>query len=168
MADTTAEARREVSDARQAAEHQLDELAASARSAIDIPAKVRRNPARTVGLASGAAFLLLGGPRRVARAAEKRFFPARATRPPKVVPRDIERTLERLPEQDQELISAHLERDFAAYLRREHAKDPAGPRQSAWKTYDLLLATVGARAARELTKRLFEPQPEPGDEAHRK
>ena len=60
------------------------------------------------------------------------------------------RRLERQPRR------AHLERDFAAYLRDEHAKDPPNARTSAWKTYQLLLGTVGARAAREMVKYLFE------------
>jgi hypothetical protein len=65
-------------------------------------------------------------------------------------------TLDRLPEEDRELVRAHLERDFASYLKAEHAKDPANARVSIWKTYNLLLGTVGARAARELVKLLFD------------
>ena len=172
MADATTEASRKVAEARKGieaaragVETELDELNASVRSAIDIPAKIKRNPVPTVGVAGGAAFLLLGGPRRVAKSVEKRLFPKRYTRPPKVLPRDIERTLDRLPEEDRELVRGHLERDFAAYLKAEHAKDPPNARTSAWKTYNLLLGTVGARAARELVKKLFEaPAREPRDE----
>ena len=59
------------------------------------------------------------------------------------------------PEQ-RELVEAHLERDFAAYMNKEHPSEPANARQSVWKTYDLLLGIVGAAAARELVKKLFE------------
>lgn len=156
MADATADARREVEDARAAVELELDNLGAAARAAVDIPAKIRRNPVPTVGVAGGAAFLLLGGPRRVAKSIEKRFFPKRYARPPKVLPKDIEKALDRLPEEDREMVRAHLERDFTQYLKTEHAKDPANARVSLWKTYNLLLGTVGARTARELVKRLFE------------
>ena len=166
MADATSEASREVAAARKGVdaaranvETELDGLNASVRAAVDIPAKIKRNPVPTVGAAAGAAFLLLGGPRRVAKNVEKRLFPKRYTRPPKVLPRDVERTLDRLPEEQQDLVRGHLERDFAAYLRDEHVKDPPNARTSAWKTYNLLLGTVGARAARELVKRLFEVPP---------
>jgi hypothetical protein len=166
MADATSEASRQVAAARKGVEaaragveKEIDELNTSVRAAIDIPAKIRRNPARTAGLAGGAAFLLAGGPRRVAQGVEKRLFPKRYARPPKVLPRDVEKTLDRLPEEDRDLVRAHLERDFAAYLRDEHAKDPPNARTSAWKTYNLLLGTIGARAARELVKRLFEVPP---------
>jgi hypothetical protein len=156
MADPTADARRQVEEARRAAETELDNLGSATRAAIDIPAKIRRNPIPTAGAAGGAAFLLLGGPRRVAKGIEKRLFPKRYARPPKVLPKDVEQALDRLPEEDREMVRAHLERDFTAYLKGEHAKDPANVRTSAWKTYDLLLGTVGARAARELVKKLFE------------
>lgn len=166
MAEPTSEARqiaaarKGVEAARAGVETELDNLGSAARAAVDIPAKIRRNPVPTVGAATGAAFLLLGGPRRVARGVEKRLFPKRYVRPPKVLPRDVERSLDRLPEEDRDFVRAHLERDFAAYLRAEHAKDPPNVRTSAWKTYNLLLGTVGARAARELVKRLFEVPPE--------
>lgn len=173
MADETTEARRPVTPpapkvaealqgvraAREGVATELDNLNTSVRAAVDIPAKIKRNPVPTLGAAGGAAFLLLGGPRRVARSVEKRLFPKRYSRPPKVLPRDVEKSLDRLPEEDRDMVRAHLERDFAAYLREEHAKDPPNARTQAWKTYDLLLGTVGARAARELVKRLFEVPP---------
>lgn len=163
MADATSEASRQIAAARKGVEaaragveKELDDLGAAARAAVDIPAKIRRNPVKTAGVAGGAAFLLAGGPRRVAKGLEKRLFPKRYARPPKVLPRKVEEVLDRLPEEDQELVRAHLERDFAQYLKGEHAKDPDNVRTSAWKTYNLLLGTVGARAARELVKKLFE------------
>lgn len=166
MAEPTSEAARQIAAARKGieaartgVEKELDDLGTAARAAVDIPAKIRRNPVRTAGLAGGAAFLLAGGPRRVAKGVEKRLFPKRYARPPKVLPKKVIETLDRLPEEDQELVHAHLERDFANYLKAEHAKDPPNVRTSAWKTYNLLLGTVGARAARELVKKLFDAPP---------
>jgi hypothetical protein len=155
MADATAEARQEVVNARRDVEAELDQLASSTRAALDIPAKVKRHPVETIGVASGAAFLLLGGPERAAKAAERRFFPKRANRPPKLLPKDVDRALHNLPPSDRERVEAHLEKDFAAYLRKEHPQEPANARQSVWKTYDMLLGIVGAAAARELVKKLF-------------
>ncbi len=160
MADATAQARQELEDARRGVATELTQLGASTRAALDIPAKVRRNPVMTAGAAGGAAFLLLGGPRRVAQAVEKRFFPRRWARVPKLLPKEVERTLDRLPAEDQEHVRGHLERDFATYLKKEHAKEAANARQSIWRTYDLLLGSVGTRAARELVKKLFEVPPD--------
>lgn len=155
MADATAEARQQVAAARRAAERELDALGSSTRAALDIPAKVRRHPVETVGAAGGAAFLLLGGPRRVAKAVERRFLPERADRPRTLLPKDVEKSLKRVPADDREHVRAHLERDFASYLEKEHTKEPATARQSVWKTYDLLIGIIGAAAARELVKKLF-------------
>ena len=153
MADSTAEARQQVADARRATAAELDMLGTSTRAALDFPAKIKKHPLQTVGVVGGAAFLVTGGPKRVARAAEKRFFPKRGLRPPKLMPKDLEKTLDRLPEEDRELIGAHLERDFAAYLQKEHVRDAATGRQSFWKTFDLFVAVFGAAATRELVKR---------------
>ena len=153
MADATAQARQQVAAARQNAETQLDAMGASARAAVDIPAKLKRHPVETAGVLGGTAFMLLGGPKRVAKAAERRFFPARANRPPTLLPKDVDKTIDRLPEEDREQIRAHLERDFANYLQQEHAKDPANARHSLWKTYDLVLGIAGAAATRGLIKR---------------
>ena len=156
MAQTTAEAQQELAAARRNVATELDQLGRSARAAVDIPAKIRRNPVRTVGLAGGAAFLLLGGPKRVAKAAEARWFPKRAERRQRALPRNVQATLARLEPEEREKVEPHLERDFAAYLNKEHPKEPANARQSLWKTYDLLLGVVGVAAARELAKKLFE------------
>jgi hypothetical protein len=166
MADETSEARRPVAPkvaaarkgveaAREGVATEFDNLNSSVRAAADIPAKIKRNPVPTLGAAGGAAFLLLGGPKRVAQSVERRLFPKRQSRPPKVLPRDVEKSLDRLPEEDRAMVRAHLERDFATYLREEHAKDPPNARTAAWKTYDLVLGIVGAAAARELVKKLF-------------
>jgi hypothetical protein len=156
MGESSAEARKELEQARRALSAELDELGEATRAAVDIPAQIRRNPVQTAGVAGGAAFLLLGGPRRAARAAEKRFFPKRYYRPPKVLPKDIEKAIDRLPKEDQEMVRATLERDFAKYIQKQRASDPPSARHSMWRTYDLFVSIVGAAAARELVKKLFE------------
>ncbi len=154
-APRVAAALKDVDGARRNVAAELDNLNTSVRAAVNIPAKIKANPVPTLGAAGGAAFLLLGGPRRLAQTIEKQLFPKRYERPPKVLPRDIEKSLDRLPEEDRDKVRAHLEKDFAAYLRAEHPKDPPTARTSAWKTYDMLLGIVGAAAARELVKKLF-------------
>ena len=66
-------ARAQVLAAREASlDEELVRLEASARAAVDIPAKVRRNPVKTAGVAAGAGFLAVGGPKRVFRRAQLR------------------------------------------------------------------------------------------------
>ena len=156
MGHSTADARKEVEAARRGIATELDQLGVSTRQALDIPAKVRRNPVQTAGVAGGAAFLLLGGPKRVAKAVEKKLFPRRAERPSTLLPRDVDKSLKNVPRGDREQVRGVLERDFATYLQKQHAKEPPNARQSMWKTYDLIVGIVGAAAARELVKKLFE------------
>ena len=65
VATETDAARDRVLAARAALGEELEALEASARTAIDVPAKIKRSPAKAAALAGGTAFLVLGGPRRV-------------------------------------------------------------------------------------------------------
>ncbi len=154
VAKSVAEARQEVIDSRRAVESELDDLGLAVRGALDIPAKIRRNPVRTVGVGAGAAFLLLGGPKRVAKRVEQRLFPKRRER--RLLPREVDRAVDRLGEEDREATRAHIERDFASYLERTHPKEQPNARRSFWGTYDTVVGIVGAAAARELVKRFVE------------
>lgn len=155
MADETREARQAVASARRAAETELDELAAASRSAVDIPAKIRRNPLKTAGLAGGAAFLAVGGPKRVIRAVEHRLFPSRRERLQSVLPKDVARVVDRLGD-DAEAVRANLERDFMHYLERKHPEEAPTAQRSFWRTYDIFMGALGGLAAKTLAKRLFE------------
>ena len=165
MADSTAEARQELERARRRAEAELDELGTATRSALDIPAKVRRNPLKVAGLAGGAAFLALGGPKRVIRATEKRVFPGRRDRLESILPKEVARTVDRLGG-DAAAVRANLERDFMHYLERRHPEEAPTGRRSLWKTYDVLVGIVGAAAAREMVKKLFSVPKEVRVEEH--
>ena len=50
---------------------EVDRLEAAGRAAVDIPAKIKRSPAKAAAIAGGGAFLVLGGPKRVFRKARK-------------------------------------------------------------------------------------------------
>ena len=93
MATAAQEAERQVIAARQALGGELDELSAAARSAVDIPAKIRHNPVQTAALAGGAGFLALGGPKRVLRAVVKRVRPQRQDRHRGLLPDEVERAV---------------------------------------------------------------------------
>ena len=156
--EPVADARQAVVDARTAVEKELDDLGLATRAAFDIPAKIRRNPVRTVGVGAGAAFLLLGGPKRVLKQVEHRVFPKRRYR--KLTPDEIDRVIDRLGEDDRENARAHIERDFASYLEKTHPREQPNARKSLWGTYDTLMGIVGTAAARELVKRFIDVPPE--------
>jgi hypothetical protein len=64
MGATLDETRVELAAQRARMRETADRLEGATRRAVDLRAKVRENPAKTVALAAGVAFFLLGGPRR--------------------------------------------------------------------------------------------------------
>jgi len=159
MATPTEEARRKVIDARGALGDEFDELSASVRTAVDIPAKVRRNPVQTAALAGGAGFLLVGGPRRVLRAVAGRVRPRNRRPHEGLLPDEIERLVKKRSGHEAPEIAGALENDFADYLKRKgKAEPPPTAEQSFWRTYDSFIGPLASIAARELAQRLFQPE----------
>ena len=134
MATETDAARDRVLAARAAFGDELEALEASARTAIDVPAKIKRSPAKAAALAGGTAFLVLGGPRRVVRAGRRAVFGAPSPLPESMLPTEIQKALRELGD-DGDKVRGALERDFAAYAAQA-SRDRS-------RTRTLLLLTVG-------------------------
>jgi hypothetical protein len=161
MATAAQEAERQVIAAREALGGELDELSAAARSAVDIPAKVRKNPVQTAALAGGAGFLVLGGPKRVLRAVMGRIRPKRRGRYHGLLPDEIERALKHSAGPRSPEIEAALEEDFADYLKKKGKLDPPpSAAQSFLKTYDSVVGPLASRGAKQLAARLFAADPD--------
>jgi hypothetical protein len=95
---------------------QLELLEASGRAAIDIPAKVRRSPAKAAAVAGGLGFLVLKGPQRVIRLGRRAVRGEPAPMPKAVLPKDVDRHLRSLGD-DGEAVRRVLERDFLQYSK---------------------------------------------------
>lgn len=133
MATETDAARDRVLAARAAFGEELETLEASARTAIDIPAKIKRSPAKAAAVAGGAAFVVLGGPRRVVRAGRRAVFGAPPALPESMLPAEIQKAIRSLGD-DGDKVRGALERDFAAYAAQA-SRDRS-------RTRTLLLLTV--------------------------
>ncbi len=108
--------------ARALLEDEIVRLEASARAAVDVRAKVRRNPVRTAGFAAGAVFVVVGGPRRVLRRTRHAIFGRPAPLPPSMLPREIDTAIGSLGS-DGDKVRGTIEREFARYL------DESAPRR---------------------------------------
>ena len=86
-------ARAQVLAAREALDEELVRLEASARAAVDIQAKIKRNPGKTAGLAAGAGFLAIGGPKRVFRRAKRAVMGPEEPLPTSMLPKEIDAAL---------------------------------------------------------------------------
>jgi hypothetical protein len=144
-----------VEAARVTLEVELDGLTTAARSALDIKAKVRREPVKTAALAGGAGFILLGGPRRVLRAVGSRLFRRRRSYDG-LLPDEIERILRDTGAADQPGVREAIAADFADYLQgKKKAGPPPGPATAFWRTYEAMAGPLGRATAWILVRRLL-------------
>ena len=150
-------ARDEVLAARQGLEDEVVRLEASARAAVDIPARLRREPAKVLGAAGGAAFLLLGGPKRLFRRARRTIFGPDADLPKSMLPDEVEKTLKKMGS-DGDRVRGTLEKEFAKYLEttapERHDRDLLGVATGLLAN---LLKPASVRAGRQFAERLFDP-----------
>ena len=96
MGTRTDAAHAQVIAARADLDDQVDRLEAAGRAAVDIPAKVRANPAKAAGVAGGGAFLALGGPKRLFRRAKRAITGKEEELPSELLPKEVEKTLRKL------------------------------------------------------------------------
>ena len=117
MDTSTDAARLRVLAARDELGEQLHLLEASGRAAVDIPARIKRSPAKAAAIAGGAGFLVLKGPQRLFAAARTAVRGPRPDLPERMLPDEIEKTLRKLGK-DGDKVRGALERDFADYAKR--------------------------------------------------
>ena len=151
-------ARAEVLAARQAAAGEAERLEAAVRSAVDIPTKVRRNPAKMAGLAASAGFIAVGGPKRLLRGIRNAVLGPPDPLPKSMLPKEIDDRLKKLGD-DGERVRGIIEREFAEYLEE---KAPQRRERDLGAVAALTVASVAKpvtqRLGRELVKQLFEPE----------
>ena len=165
MGTETDAARAEVVASRAALLEGVQRLEASARAAVDIPAKVRRAPAKTAGLAAGTAFVVLGGPQRLFRRARRAIRGPAAELPKSMLPKDVEKTI-RMLGSDGDKVRGTLEREFARYLDdRSKVRREAELGAVATTIAANVLKPLSSRFGKQLAERLFAPDSAGFDEA---
>ena len=165
MGTETDAARAEVVASRAALLEGVQRLEASARAAVDLPAKVRRAPAKTAGLAAGTAFVVLGGPQRLFRRARRAIRGPAAELPKSMLPRDVERTI-RMLGSDGDKVRGTLEREFARYLDdRSRVRRDTELGAVATTVAANVLKPLSSRFGKQLAERLFAPDSAGFDEA---
>ena len=150
-------ARAEVLAARSDLAEQVTRLEGFARAAVDIPAHIRRAPAKTASAAAGAAFLLLGGPGRLLRGARRAVMGPATDLPRSMLPDEVEKELRKLGG-DGKRVRAILEREFASYL--EEKADVRRERDLAGTFASLagnLLRPASMQVGKRLAEQLFNP-----------
>ena len=145
-------ARAGVVAARAEIETEIERLEASARAAVDIPSKIRREPVKTAGIAAGLAFLIAGGPGRLLRRTKRAVLGPDADRPKSMLPEEVDKELRKLGS-DGERVRATLEREFAKYLE-EHREERE--KRDFGAVAAMILASVAKPITTQAVKRMGE------------
>ena len=146
MAAEADAARERVLAARTELATEVERLQASARAAVDLPAKVRRHPAQVAAAVGGVGFLALGGPRRLFRRAKSAIVGPDQPLPESMLPEEIEKALKKLGT-DGERVRGTLERDFADYLKVTQKRRGPALGQTIYYAVTLPLIRRGGRLA---------------------
>jgi hypothetical protein len=142
--------------ARAGAVSSMDELTDATKRALDVPAKIRRNPVKSAALIGGTGFLVAGGPRRVLRYALGRARPEARDPHAGLLPDEIEQVLKDSGLAQDPGIRRALDEDFADYLRQKGRFDPEPTASSVlWRTFDRVAGPLGTAGARVLVQRLM-------------
>ena len=143
----------EVRAAREALTGELLTLRASARAAVDVRAKVRRNPGKSAAVVGGASFLAVGGPRKVLRAVKRRVVGEPEPLPASLLPAEVEKAVRALGD-DGAKVRGALERGFAGWLDATAKGRRAEARQRSVVNLAMKIGVpVATRAAREAVSR---------------
>jgi hypothetical protein len=136
---------------------QVDRLEAAGRAAVDIPAKVKANPAKAAGVAAGGAFLALGGPKRLYRRAKRAVTGKDDELPSELLPKDVEKAIKRLGS-DGKAVRGTLEREFAKYLEdRQSERKKEGLVAAATGLAITALRPIAMRGGRQIAERMLDP-----------
>jgi len=150
-------ARAEVVAARAALADEVGRTEAAVRAAIDIPARIRHDPVRTLGAAAGLAFLVLRGPQRILRRLGRAVRGPGADLPASLLPEEIERAVRALGA-DGARVRGALEREFARYLaERSKVRREQDLGAAAATLIRNVAGPVSSRLGRRLAEALFEP-----------
>ncbi len=136
---------------------QVDRLEAAGRAAVDVPAKVRANPAKAAGIAAGGAFLAVGGPKRLFRRARAAITGKEEELPSELLPKDVEKALKKLGT-DGRKVRGTLERDFAKYLDdRSKERKKEGITAAITAVALSAIRPVAIRTGRQMAERMLDP-----------
>lgn len=136
---------------------ELDRLEAAGRAAVDIPAKVKREPVKAAGVAAGAAFLALGGPKRLFRRVKTAIRGEEDPLPSELLPDEINKVLKKLGS-DGKKVQLTLDKEFAKYLDdRAKERKKEGVLAAVVGLGTTALRPVAMRTGRQLVERMLNP-----------
>jgi ElaB/YqjD/DUF883 family membrane-anchored ribosome-binding protein len=167
MGETIDETRLEIAAQRVELETTADRL----RDALDLGKRIRENPGVVIGIGAAAAFLVAGGPRRLARLLRRRLAPNVAEQAYDALPATMQAWVTTLADEAGPKASAARDElvEQLRRWRRDPVKDkkarralakqmvegPPGPKRAAWNAAETALGLVAAALARKAIARFL-------------
>lgn len=155
---------------------ELEATAARLRDALDLGKRVRENPLAVIGIGAATVFLLVGGPRRVARALRGSMMPNAAQEAYDALPESMQAWVDALSGEAgarsmkvrDELVEElrRWRRDpvkdkkARQALARQMVEGPPGPQRTAWNAAETGLTLIAAALARRAVARFLTDEPE--------
>ncbi len=157
---------------------QLDRTAAQLKDSLDLRKRFKENPAAFAAVGAGAAFLLAGGPMRVARFARRRLFRSTPEKTYDALPKTLQSWVDTVAggvgpkaEGAREALAGELTRWRQEPLKNKKARKelakamadgPPGPGRTGWKAFEAIATIVAAAAGRKLVERFLSGEPPSG------
>jgi hypothetical protein len=145
-----------------------ERLETATRRSLDVRAVIGRNPGRTIGLAAGAAFILLGGPRRTVRAVKRAVTgPADARKAYAALPPPLRKFVDdsatgfgsaREESRGELALALHAWRENPKNRKKaqklvNETLTPPGPSRAFWSLVEVAAVTAAGIIARQVVAR---------------
>lgn len=157
---------------------ELERTSDQLRDALDIRKRFRENPAAVIGIGAGAAFLLAGGPVRVAKLVRRRLFRSDPEKAYDALPKPMQAWVDHMAgavgpraAEARETLSEELLRwrhdprkhgKISKKLATQVAEGPPGPRRALWNAVEAGAAILTAALARKAVERFLSGEPPTG------
>ena len=153
----------------------LEATAARLRDALDLRKRVRENPAMVIGIGAATAFLVVGGPRRIARLLRGTMAPHAAQEAYDALPETMQAWVDALAGEAgtrSTKVRAELVEELRRWRRdpirdkkarkelaRQMVEGPPGPQRTAWNAAETALTLIAAALARRAVARFLTDEP---------
>ena len=157
---------------------QMERDADALRDALNLKRRFAENPAAFIALGAGAAFLLAGGPIRIAKLLRRRTMRTTPEKAYDSLPKPMQAWVDQMAgavgpraAEARESLAEELARwrhdprrhgKASKKLAEEMAKGPAGPKRTAWTAFEAGAAILTAALARKAVERFLSGEPPTG------
>ena len=157
---------------------ELERTSDQLRDALDVKKRFQENPALVIGVGAGAAFLLAGGPARIAKVIRRRVFRSEPEKAYDALPKPMQSWVDHMAgavgpraSEARETLSEELLRwrhnprkhgKISKKLAKQVAEGPPGPQRAAWNAFEAGAAILTAALARKAVERFLSGEPPSG------